>query len=215
MLHQCYLYGILDAGYVTTSDMAAMAQKLIAGGVDILQLRAKHSSEEEIISMAAQIQPLAKAAKVIFIINDFPHLVQKIKADGVHVGQDDISVAEARRLAGPDAIVGLSTHSLEQVQKAIAAQPDYIGFGPIFATQTKPDYVPIGIEDIATAQACVSFPIFCIGGITQKNLSEVITAGSKRVVIVSELLKSENPEQTARACRAMLTNPNGGKFSEL
>lgn len=206
MLHQCYLYGILDTGYVVPSDMATMAQKLIAGGIDILQLRAKHSSEEEIISMAAQIQPLAKAAKVIFIINDFPHLVQKTKADGVHIGQDDMSVAEARRLAGSGAIVGLSTHSLEQVQKAAITQPDYIGFGPLFATLTKPDYTPIGIVDIAGAHAHASFPIFCIGGITQKNLPDVIVAGAKRVVIVSEFLKSENPERTARACRAMLGN---------
>ena len=183
-----------------------MTQKLIAGGVNILQLRAKHSREAEIIAMAAQIQPLAKAANVLFIINDHPHLVQKIKADGVHVGQDDISVDEARRLAGPDAIVGLSTHSLEQVQKAVTAQPDYIGFGPLFATQTKPDYTPIGMADIPSAHACASFPIFCIGGITQKNLPEVIAAGAKRVVIVSELLKSENPERTARACRSMLVD---------
>lgn len=203
-LDEACLYGILDTGYLSSDEMPAMAKKLIAGGIDILQLRAKKSTEEEIMAMAVSIQPLTKAAGVLLIINDYPHLVQKIKADGAHIGQDDMSVSEARRLAGPKAIIGLSTHSLEQVQGAVAARPDYIGFGPLFATPTKPDYKPIGVADIEKAYQLVTVPIFCIGGITGKNLPDVIAAGAKRVVIVSDLLKANAPEIAARYCKNLL-----------
>ncbi|MFI0348222.1 MAG: thiamine phosphate synthase [Chthoniobacterales bacterium] len=203
-LSQAHLYGILDTEYVSSSNIAEMTGQLLEGGADILQLRAKHSSEAEIIAMAQEIQPLAKAAKKIFVINDFPHLVPIVNADGVHIGQDDMSVDQARRLAGPFAIVGLSTHSLKQVKKAVDDKPDYIGFGPLFPTATKPDYPPIGLDDIAAAHDLVTFPIFCIGGITQKNLPLVIKKGAQRVVIVSELLKSKNLTLTARACCKML-----------
>jgi thiamine-phosphate pyrophosphorylase len=178
--------------------MAAMAEQLLKGGIKILQLRAKKSSEAEIIAMAQQILLVVRAAGGIFLINDHPHLVPIIGADGAHIGQDDMTVAEARRLAGEKAIIGLSTHSLEQVERALSQQPDYIGFGPLFATPTKPDYKPIGLDDIPKAQAMVPFPIFCIGGITAKTLPQVVAAGAERVVVVSDLLKAEEPTAKAR-----------------
>jgi thiamine-phosphate pyrophosphorylase len=186
------LYGILDTGYVAPAAMGLMAQQLLRGGIDLLQLRAKDAPEAEIIAMAAQILPWTKAANVPLIINDYPHLVPLVGAQGVHLGQDDMSIREARAIVGKEALIGLSTHSLEHVEKSIAQKPDYIGFGPLFATPTKPDYIPIGLADIATAQAMVPFPVFCIGGITLATLSQVIQAGAQRIVMVSALLKDEN-----------------------
>ncbi|MFZ4116684.1 MAG: thiamine phosphate synthase [Chthoniobacterales bacterium] len=186
------IYGILDTGYVAPSAMASMADQLLRGGIDILQLRAKSSSEEEIIAMGKQILPLAKAAGVPLIINDYPHLVPVIGAQGAHLGQEDMSIEEARAILGKEALIGLSTHSLEQVKKSIAQKPDYIGFGPLFSTPTKPDYFPIGLADIAATQAMVPFPVFCIGGITLVTLPQVLQAGARRVVMVSALLKDEN-----------------------
>ena len=192
------LYGILDTGYVAPASIGIMANKLLRGGIRLLQLRAKHSSEAEIIMMAQQVLPLVRAAGGVLILNDYPHLVPVIGADGAHIGQDDMTVAAARALAGEGAIIGLSTHSLQQVDQAALQQPDYIGFGPLFTTPTKPDYKPIGLADIPTAQGMVPFPIFCIGGITDKTLPQVIIAGAQRVVIVSALLKAEDPEAMAR-----------------
>jgi thiamine-phosphate pyrophosphorylase len=200
----CRLYGILDTGYVAADRMAAMARSLIAGGVDILQLRAKRETPDNILSMAREIAPVCRAADIPFILNDHPALVRDAGADGAHVGQDDMTVAEARRLAGQGAIVGKSTHSLEQALTTAAESPDYLGFGPLFTTPTKPDYTPIGTAEITEVHARVSIPVFCIGGIKESNLPDVIAAGARRVVIVSDLLRADNPAVRTAACKALL-----------
>ncbi len=207
------LYGILDTGYVRAENMADVARQLLQGGVKILQLRAKKSSLEEIIAMAQQLLPLVRAAGGLFFINDYPQLVPIIGADGAHIGQDDVSVAEARRLAGKRALIGLSTHSLDQVQKALTEQPDYIGFGPLFPTPTKPDYHSIGLSDIRKAQESVPFPVFCIGGITSETLPQVLAAGAERVVIVSHLLTAEDRSEKVQKIVALLDS-RGRFFSE-
>ncbi|MCF7729130.1 MAG: thiamine phosphate synthase [Chthoniobacterales bacterium] len=191
-LLQARFYGILDTQYVIPSKMGVIADQLLRGGIDILQLRAKDSSEEEIIMMGKQILPLTQAAKVPFIINDYPHIVPIVGAQGVHLGQEDLDVREARAMLGKEALIGLSTHSLEQVEKSLELQPDYIGFGPLFSTPTKPQYDPIGLQHIARAQERVSFPVFCIGGITLATLPQVVQARAQRIVMVSALLKDEN-----------------------
>lgn len=204
-----HLYGILDTGYVAPEKMVAIAEQLLKGGIKILQLRAKKSSEAEIIAMAQQILLVVRGAGGVFLINDHPHLVPVIGADGAHIGQDDMTVAEARCLAGEKAIIGLSTHSLQQVEQALLQQPDYIGFGPLFATPTKPDYKPIGLADVPKAQAMVPFPIFCIGGITAKTLPQVVAAGAQRVVVVSDLLKAEDPSARTRGFLKLLATQSG------
>jgi thiamine-phosphate pyrophosphorylase len=138
------------------------------------------------------------------VINDHPQLAREIDAEGVHVGQEDISIAEARELAGSGRFVGRSTHSLEQARRAAEEGADYIGFGPLFATPTKPDYVPIGLSDIAVVHAAVQLPIFCIGGIKLENLPQVIAAGARRVVIVSGLLQASDVAQYARSACELL-----------
>jgi len=184
--------------------MSEMARELILGGVEILQLRAKHASSTLILKMAATILPVCREAGVPFLLNDHPELVPESGADGAHVGQDDMTVEEARRLAGPGALIGRSTHSLEQAFATAAEYPDYIGFGPLFSTPTKPDYTAVGTETVGEVLRGVALPVFCIGGIKESNLKKVVAAGADRVAIVSELLLADDPRAKASACRSLL-----------
>ncbi|HEY0726386.1 MAG TPA: thiamine phosphate synthase, partial [Pyrinomonadaceae bacterium] len=138
------------------------------------------------------------------IVNDYAEVATSTPVEGVHVGQDDDPIDIVRRKAGRDIFVGKSTHTLEQARAAECEGADYIGFGPIFATPTKPDYAPIGLESISRVHAEVNLPIFCIGGINIDNLQSVIDAGAKRVVMVSALLKSHNIVDYARCATDML-----------
>lgn len=191
-LSGCHLYGILDLGYVEPAKAVETTRAMLAGGVQILQLRAKKLPPAEILPLAQNLAPLCRAAGVPFILNDHPELVAPSGADGVHVGQDDQSVAEARRLAGPGKLVGLSTHSPAQARAAFEQKPDYIGFGPLFSTPTKPDYTPIGTADIAEIHRDAPLPIFCIGGIKLENLPQILATGAQRVVIVSGILQASD-----------------------
>jgi thiamine-phosphate pyrophosphorylase len=198
------LYGILDLAYVPLTEANRVAEEMIAGGVDILQLRGKEQSASDLERVAKDLRTLTAAHAVPFIINDYPGMARAVGADGVHVGQDDLGVNEARKEAGGGLFVGKSTHSLEQARAAEQEGADYIGFGPLFATPTKPDYNPIGLADIAEAYRTVTVPIFCIGGIKLENLPRVIAAGARRVVIVSGLLRAPDVVAYARACRDVL-----------
>jgi thiamine-phosphate pyrophosphorylase len=203
-LSECRLYGIIDLGYVDEFDVVRVAEQMIEGGVDLIQLRGKGKSRDELVGHAARLHELTAGSSTPLIVNDHPEIANQVLVEGVHVGQDDDSIEVARRKAGRSVLVGKSTHSLEQ---ALAAQPegaDYIGFGPIFATPTKPDYAPIGLADIGRVHAEVSLPIFCIGGINIDNLQSVIDAGAKRVVMVSALLKAHSIVDYARCVTDML-----------
>ena len=199
------LYGILDLGYVEIGDVRKMAEALVAGGVDLLQLRAKNQSPAEIEKLAIELRPVLSERGVPLIINDHPQLARNVGAGGVHLGQDDLPIAEARKIVGPECAVGKSTHSLDQAIRAFYEGADYIGFGPIFATPTKPDYPPIGLDDIAKVHGSVRIPIFCIGGIKLDNLEKVIEAGARRVVIVSGLLKAKDIVAYGRSVKELLS----------
>ena len=203
-LSRSRLYGILDLGYVERSDSRTVVEELVAGGIDLLQLRAKDLSAGEIEKLALEIHPITAEHGVPLIINDHPRIARNVSAEGVHLGQDDLSIAEARKIVGPDCAVGKSTHSLDQAIHAFYEGADYIGFGPIFATPTKPDYPPIGLEDIARVHESVRIPIFCIGGIKLDNLAKVIEAGAYRVVIVSGLLQAQDIVNYGRAVKELL-----------
>ena len=179
---------------------------MIAGEVDVIQLRAKNHSVAEISRFAAGLHSLIRDAAIPLIINDHAEIAREIGAEGVHAGQDDLAIAQAREIIGPDCIVGRSTHSVAQARQAASEGADYIGFGPLFATPTKPDYAPIGLRDIATVHAEIRIPIFCIGGIKLHNLPEVLAAGAARVVIVSGLLQAPDIAEYARSAKALL-NP--------
>jgi thiamine-phosphate pyrophosphorylase len=198
------LYGIVDLGYVSADQVASVTSQLLAGGVDILQLRAKKLSADDITRLAEVMLPLTRAASVPLIINDHPAVAAKVGADGVHVGQEDDAVARARDIIGPGRIVGKSTHSLYQAETAQAEAPDYIGFGPLYATGTKPDYIPIGLNDIAEAHRRVNLPIFCIGGVNPARLDEILQAGARRIVIVSAFLQAPDITAEVRAVKARL-----------
>ncbi len=197
-ISDCQLYGILDLGYVAAARLDEATREMIVGGVDVIQLRAKNHSLAEIAEWAAMIHRRTQAAGIPFIINDHAGIVRDGYGDGVHVGQDDAAVAAVRELVGREVIVGKSTHSLEQARAAVAEGADYIGFGPLFATPTKPDYKPIGLGWIRQVHEEVRIPIFCIGGIKLENLNEVIAAGARRVVMVSALLKARSIIDYAR-----------------
>jgi thiamine-phosphate pyrophosphorylase len=204
MLEGARLYGILDLGYVEPGDAVAMAKRLLAARVDVLQLRAKNFGIEEITRLGRELAPLCRGAGVPFILNDHPQLVTETGADGVHIGQDDGPIEVARRAAGEGKIVGRSTHSIAQAQAAWAEGANYIGFGPLFATPTKPDYTPIGVADIAVVQRDSPVPVFCIGGIKRGNLPQIVAAGARRVVIVTGLLHADDISAYADDCRSVL-----------
>jgi len=182
-----------------------MARKMIEGGVDLIQLRAKARSAAEIVKIADALHELTRTYHIPLLINDHPEIARAVSAEGVHVGQEDISIEEARKIVGPSCIAGKSTHSFDQAIRAVAEGADYIGYGPIFATPTKPDYPPVGLDGIAKVHEAVGLPIFCIGGITLLNLPDVIAAGARKVVIVSGLLQSKDPAATARAAKQLLS----------
>jgi thiamine-phosphate pyrophosphorylase len=199
------LYGILDLSYVDISDLKRVAEAMIEGDVDLIQLRGKQKSVEALVDAAADLHRITSPASIPLIVNDYAVIAAKVPVDGVHVGQDDDSIAITREKAGREIIVGKSTHSLEQATAAQNEGADYIGFGPIFATPTKPDYQPIGLTHIKQVHDNVQLPIFCIGGIKLDNLKQVITAGARRVAIVSGLLKAPDIVEYARTCKNLLS----------
>jgi thiamine-phosphate pyrophosphorylase len=203
-LCECRLYGIIDLGYVEESETARVVERMIQGGVDLIQLRGKGKSLDELTDYAAQLHELTASSTTPLIMNDYAEIASQVPVEGVHVGQDDDPIEVARHKAGREIVVGKSTHSLEQALAAQREGADYIGFGPIFATPTKPDYAPIGLTDIRRVHAEVSLPIFCIGGINIDNLQSVIDAGAKRVVMVSALLKAHSIVDYARCATDML-----------
>jgi thiamine-phosphate pyrophosphorylase len=204
VLNECRLYGILDLGYVETSDAARTVEQMIEGGVDLIQLRGKKQSLGDLLNLAAELHELTAKSSTPLIVNDHAEIARRVPVEGVHVGQDDNSIEIVRQKAAGDILIGKSTHTLEQARAAQREGADYIGFGPIFATPTKPDYAPIGLEEIRRVHAEVNLPIFCIGGINIDNLQSVIDAGAKRVVMVSALLKAHNIVDYARCATDML-----------
>jgi thiamine-phosphate pyrophosphorylase len=202
------LYFVCEA-QPSGQDVAPLLEAVLAGGADIVQLRETSSRcAEEIISFADPFRRAAAAHDALFVVNDQPELVADAGADGVHVGQDDAPVAEARATAGPGAIVGLSTHSPEQIDAACAAEgaarPDQISVGPIWATPTKPGRPGTGLELIRYAAEHATIPWFAIGGIDISNIGEVVEAGATRAVVVRALRDADDPEAAARELRGAL-----------
>ena len=203
-LSQCRLYGIVDLSYVEKSDAARVADAMIKGGVDLIQLRGKRHSIDELVYLATELHELTARSCTPLIVNDHAEVASKVPVEGVHVGQHDDSIEVARRKAGRAVVIGKSTHSLGQALAAQREGADYVGFGPIFATPTKPDYRPIGLKDIKQAHLDVNLPIFCIGGIKIDNLKQVIAAGARSVAIVSGLLKAPDLAAYAREAKRLL-----------
>ena len=199
------LYVIIDRAAAKTRDLAEVAEAAIRGGADVLQLRDRSASDEALIEEARRLLRLTRRAGLPLIINDRPAVARVVGAEGVHLGQEDLPLAAARRLLGSDAILGKSTHSLAQALAAEAEGADYIGCGPVFATPTKPDYASVGVELIAAVRSRVRVPLVCIGGIDQATLPRILAAGAERVAVVRAVCGAADPEAAARALKQMLT----------
>jgi thiamine-phosphate pyrophosphorylase len=177
---------------------AELARKLMDAGVKLLQYRAKDAGARELWTESCAIGEAARRANCTFIVNDRPDVAYLAGADGVHVGQDDLDVEQARVVLGPDRWVGVSTHNLEQFRKAAASSADYIAMGPIFQTSSKANPDPVvGTDLLRRVRALSEKPIVAIGGITLDRAAEVLEAGADSVAVISDILKSKDPAAKA------------------
>ncbi len=202
-LSDCLLYTFVDTAYLHGRDPVEVARQLCDGGADLVQLRAKTSSESEIRQLAEALLPITDQAGVGLVINDFPKIALQIGAPVCHLGQEDFFQAGYRMAAQvtgcpPEMRLGLSTHAPEQALRALRAAPDYLAIGPVFATPTKPTAQPVTLDYVRWADANVTLPWFAIGGLNLDNLDAVLAAGARRVCAVSAILNA--PDVTA-ACQ--------------
>jgi thiamine-phosphate pyrophosphorylase len=181
----------------------------LRAGVDIIQLRLKDASDEEIVGAGRRFARATADHGALFIVNDRPDLVAATDADGVHVGQDDLSARDARAIVGPDRLVGLSTHTPAQIDAAADLPIDYIGVGPVYATPTKPGRPAVGLELVRYAATDATVPFFAIGGISPENADSVLRAGAERIAVVRAITEAADPGRAVRVLRAALTREVG------
>jgi thiamine-phosphate pyrophosphorylase len=183
-------------------DPEPLLAAALRGGVDIVQLREKSLPRREIELAAQTFRRLCDNHSALFIVNDDPDLARACDAEGVHVGQDDLAAEEARALLGPDAIIGLSTHSEKQIAASATAPVDYVSVGPIWETPTKEGRPAVGLELISHAAANAPHPFFAIGGIDAMNVFSVVEAGAQRLCVVRAIRDATDPTATAEGLRA-------------
>jgi thiamine-phosphate pyrophosphorylase len=193
---------------LTGSQCAAALDWTIAeaatGGAQVFQLREKSLSDRELLDRARNVRRWTREVGALFIVNDRPDVARLSEADGVHLGQDDLRVADARRVVGTDALIGVSTHSPEQVRRAVLDGADYMGVGPTFPSQTKSfDHFP-GLDLVRFAAAETSLPTFALGGIGLANVRQVVEAGATRVAVSAAVARADDPEAVARQLRSAL-----------
>lgn len=200
------LYLILDTKVLASlgKDPIETAQEAIGAGVDILQLRAKGSADEQILKIGRAIKEVNSRSKALFLLNDRADLAQILDIDGVHLGQKDLSPKDARKILGKGKIIGLSTHSVKQAVAAEAQGADYIGVGPIFATATKPDLAPLGTRIIEQIKNKIKIPFVAIGGIDLTNLDEVKASGAQRVAVCRAIVAAKDVTAATREFKQRL-----------
>jgi thiamine-phosphate pyrophosphorylase len=191
-------------------DPEPLLRAALGGGVDIVQLREKSLPRRETELSASTFRRLCDTYSALFIVNDDPDLARASNADGVHVGQDDMPAEEARAMLGPDAIVGLSTHSEEQIAAAGRQPVDYISVGPIWETPTKEGRPGVGLELVSHAASNAPHPFFAIGGIDLSNAGEVVRAGARRLGVVREIRDAEEPTAVAEGLRRAFADSEPG-----
>jgi thiamine-phosphate pyrophosphorylase len=197
LLKKSQLYLILDKAVFAGRSLESLSSKISANGIGIIQLRDKFSAKKDVLSLARK---LAKhlSPKTLFIVNDYPDLADLCGADGLHLGQEDLPISEARKILGKDKIIGISCHNLRQALEAQRQGADYIGIGPVYATATKPEYSPIGLKVLRQLKTKIKIPYFAIGDIRESNIKHIVSAGATRVAVCRAILKSKNIQQTAR-----------------
>ena len=208
-LRTARLYFVCDAR-PGGEDPEALLRAALSGGADIVQLREKLLGREEIERSGATFRRVCDTYSAPFIVNDDPDLARACGADGVHVGQDDASVEEARELLGPEAIVGLSTHSPAQIAAAGERAIDYMSVGPIWETPTKEGRPAVGLDLISHAAEHSTRPFFAIGGIDRSNAGQVVEAGARRLCVVRAIHDAAEPAAVAEALRRTLGAAPGG-----
>ena len=192
-------------------DLETFLHACIEGGVDIVQLRDKVLPARPLLARAALARDVCHAHDVPFVLNDRPDLALEVGADGVHVGQDDAPAALARRLLGPDAIVGLSTHNPSQLAVAAAEPVDYVSAGPVVPTPTKPGRPGTGLDYVTHAAGHSPFPFFVTGGASPDTVAGLVAAGARRVVVVRWLTQADDAFGAAKALRAALDDALAGE----
>ncbi len=203
------LYGLTDSRLSLGRSVAQVAQALLEAGVKIIQYREKKLSGAKMLEECRQLRQLANEYNACFIVNDHIDLATLVGADGIHLGQDDIPVREARKLVGKDMCIGLSTHSPKQALEALAAGADYIGVGPVFATNTKEDVVdPVGLEYVDWVSANIRLPFVAIGGIKEHNIAKVASHGAKCCALVSEFTGAPDIGAKVAAVRRAMADMN-------
>jgi thiamine-phosphate pyrophosphorylase len=208
-LSDCKLYAFVDTAYLNGRSPEFVAQQLCDGAADLIQLRAKTSTPDEIRQMAKTILPITRRANVGLVINNHLSIAREVGADFCHLGQEDFFDAghtQVSEIRNPkDEIrIGLSTHAPSQAKRAIAAGADYVAIGPVFATGTKPTAKPVTLEYVRWAAENVMIPWFAIGGINLNNLDEVLAAGARRICVVSAILNADDVAKASAAFRKRL-----------
>src|SRR5438874_2973814 len=202
-LRKARLYLILEreVGDVPAAEIVSAA---LRGGVDAVQLRDKEASDEDLAATGRELRAVCTRAGALFVVNDRPDLALECGADGVHLGQDDVPVEEVRAEVGDALVIGLSTHSTQQIAAAEASSADYYAVGPVHETPTKPGRPAVGLELVRHAASVASRPWFAIGGIDPGNVTEVAAAGARRVVVVRAIRDAADPAMAAHALRTAL-----------
>jgi thiamine-phosphate pyrophosphorylase len=205
-LRDSRLYLVIDA-----AAAAHVAPRALRGGVDVVQLREKEAVDEQVVAVGRRLRELCDEHGALLVVNDRPDLALACGADGVHVGQDDEPVAAVREMVGPDAVIGLSTHSPAQVEAAERnPDVDYLGVGPVYETATKPGVEPVGLELVRYAAAHARKPWFAIGGIDAARAPAVAEAGAERIAVVRAIRDAGDPGAAAATLRAALVREPGG-----
>jgi len=208
------LYVILDAALISIPEKDC-ARNLVDAGVRLLQYRNKHASARQLFETSQELAAFLKPAGVQFIVNDRADVAALVGTDGVHVGQDDLGVEQAREVVGAGKLVGISTHNIEQFRAAAATSADYLAVGPVFATGSKENPDPVvGLGCVRQVHAMTEKPIVAIGGITLETAAEVMDAGADSVAVISDILRAENPGQRARQYIDLLDKRNSANAAQ-
>lgn len=197
------LYAVTDRTWLGKESLEEAVEAALRGGVTILQLREKRASHEELVKMAMRLKPLCRRYGVPLIINDDVEAALEADADGVHVGQEDMAVAEARRILGPEKIIGASAHNREEALEAQRQGADYLGSGAVFGSSTKKDATTLSREELTAVCRAVSIPVAAIGGITEENCLELAGTGVSGIAVVSALFAAADKEEAAARLRAL------------
>lgn len=193
------LYAIIDNSIRPDISNIEIVKRVLAGGARTVQLRGKGLSSKELLSQAREIRELSRETGATFIVNDRADIALLSDADGVHLGQDDLPISEARKILGRGKLIGISTHNIEQALKVEQEGADYIGFGPVFKTKTKTDAEEAkGLPALVEIREKVEIPVVAIGGINLENLHEVMSAGTSGVAVISAIVKAEDIEEATK-----------------